>query len=203
METMARFVVREATDRQADLLSDQRNCSSAYPVQIAHTNYHTSSYSTHRAVSPHPVCATPGLLRSLVEGFIHAPGDPASAPDSTHTASERYCHAENNGAWLLLSDRGTPQSTEAVPCFGTECLLQSRVSHQKVTVHLSRCIPSLFSLETRRLWRDFTAGFQYCTPVNGTYKQKEKQFFTLVEGNRTRGERSSTASISCEEEFFH
>jgi len=81
MGTMARFVVREATDRQAGVLSEQRySALLVYPVQTAHTNCHTTPFLTHHFVFAYPACTTPGLLRSLVEGFIHARGDPASAP---------------------------------------------------------------------------------------------------------------------------
>ena len=42
----------------------------------------------------------------------------------------------------------------------------------------------LFSLEKRRLRRDFIAAFQY---LKGAYKQEGSQLFTRVDNGRTRG----------------
>lgn len=50
------------------------------------------------ALFVHAVRAAPGLLRSLVEGFIYAGGDPTTAPCSDPTASERRCYAEDDGS---------------------------------------------------------------------------------------------------------
>lgn len=74
------------------------------------------------ALFVHAVRAAPGLLRSLVEGFIYAGGDPTTAPCSDPTASERRCYAKDDGTQQLLPDRATPQPAVAVSCFGTECV---------------------------------------------------------------------------------
>ena len=42
----------------------------------------------------------------------------------------------------------------------------------------------LFSLEKRRLWGNLIVPFQY---LKGVYKQEGEQLFTLVVGDRTRG----------------
>lgn len=68
------------------------------------------------------VCAAPGLLRSLVAGFIHEEDDPTAATGSTPTMSEHRCHTEDHGAWQLLTDRAAPPPANAILCFSAECI---------------------------------------------------------------------------------
>lgn len=72
------------------------------------------------ALFVHAVRAAPGLLRSLVEGFIYAGGDPTPAPcsDPHSVRTPLLC----GGRWQFLPDRATPQPAVAVSCFGTECV---------------------------------------------------------------------------------